>query len=46
MISERHHYTLFLKLAHQYGKDKKAINKKWDALLEFEGQLTTKLVEK
>ena len=46
MISKRHHYTLFLKLAHQYGKDKKAINKKWDALFEFEGQLTTKLVEK
>jgi tRNA-(ms[2]io[6]A)-hydroxylase len=43
MISEAHHYTLFLKLARQYGKDKKTVNQKWEALLEFEAQLMSQL---
>lgn len=43
MISEAHHYTLFLKLARQYGKDEKTVNQKWEALLEFEAQLMSQL---
>ena len=46
MISEAHHYTLFLKLARKYGKYKKAVNEKWDALLEFESQLIAQLGKK
>jgi tRNA-(ms[2]io[6]A)-hydroxylase len=46
MISEAHHYTLFLKLARQYGKDKKPVNQKWEALLEFEAQLMSQLGKK
>jgi len=46
MISEARHYTLFLKLARQYGKDKKTVNQKWEALLEFEAQLISQLGKK
>jgi len=46
MISEAHHYTLFLKLARQYGKDEKIVNQKWEALLEFEAQLMSQLGKK
>tara|TARA_B100001057_G_scaffold458097_1_gene507012 strand:+ start:1854 stop:2465 length:612 start_codon:yes stop_codon:yes gene_type:complete len=46
MISEAHHYTLFLKLARQFGKNEKAVNKKWDALLDFEAQLMKQLGKK
>lgn len=46
MISEAHHYTLFLKLARQYGKDEKTVNQKWEALLEFEAQLMSQLGKK
>ena len=46
MISEAHHYTLFLKLARKYGKYKKAVNEKWDALLEFEAKLMVQLGKK
>ena len=46
MISEAHHYTLFLKLARQYGKNEKAVNEKWDALLDFEAQLMKQLGKK
>ena len=46
MISEAHHYTLFLKLARKYGKDEKAVNEKWDALLEFEAKLMVQLGKK
>jgi tRNA-(ms[2]io[6]A)-hydroxylase len=42
MISEAHHYSLFLKLARQYGKNEKTVNEKWEALLEYESQLMTK----
>ena len=43
MISEARHYTLFLKLARQYGKNDKEVNQKWEALLEFEAQLVSQL---
>lgn len=46
MISEAHHYTLFLKLARQYGKNEKIVNQKWEALLEFEAQLISQLGKK
>ena len=46
MISEAHHFTLFLKLARQYGKDEKTVNQKWEALLEFEAQLMSQLGKK
>jgi tRNA-(ms[2]io[6]A)-hydroxylase len=46
MISEAHHYTLFLKLARQYGKNEKAVNEKWDTLLDFEAQLMKQLGKK
>ena len=46
MISEAHHYTLFLKLARKYGKDEKAVNKKWTLLLEFEAKLMVQLGKK
>ena len=38
MISEANHYTMFLKFARQYG-DREAVDKKWEALLEFEAEL-------
>ena len=46
MISEAHHYSLFLKLARQYGKNEKTVNEKWEALLEYESQLMTQLGKK
>ena len=45
MISEAHHYSLFLKFAYQYGK-KKEVNEKWQALLDFEAKLMTELGKK
>ena len=45
MISEAHHYSLFLKFAYQYGK-KKEVNEKWQALLDFEAKLMTQLGKK
>ena len=38
MISEANHYTMFLGFARQYG-DRTEVDKKWEALLEFEAQL-------
>ncbi len=38
MISEANHYTMFLKFARQYGQ-REAVDKKWEALLEFEAEL-------
>jgi tRNA-(ms[2]io[6]A)-hydroxylase len=38
MISEANHYTLFLGFARQYG-ERKEVDKKWEALLEFEAEL-------
>ena len=38
MISEANHYALFLGFARQYG-ERKEVDKKWEALLEFEAEL-------
>jgi tRNA-(ms[2]io[6]A)-hydroxylase len=35
MISEAHHYTMFLNFARQYG-ERKLVDEKWNALLEHE----------
>ena len=43
MISEAHHYTLFLKLARKYGENEESVNEKWDALLHFEAKLMSQL---
>ena len=42
MISEAHHYTMFLNLARKYG-DKKIVNEKWESLLVYEGEIMKKL---
>ena len=46
MISEAHHYTLFLKLARNYGNNVKVVNEKWSALLGFEAEIMKKLGKK
>lgn len=38
MKSEAGHYTMFLKLARKYGKDKD-VDEKWQKLLEFEAEI-------
>jgi tRNA-(ms[2]io[6]A)-hydroxylase len=38
MISEAHHYTLFLKLARQYEAEA-VVQKKWQSLLDYEAHL-------
>ena len=43
MISEAHHYTLFLKLARKYGENEESVNEKWDDLLHFEAKLIAQL---
>jgi len=43
MISEANHYTLFLKLARQYGPSREAVDQKWEALLRFEATLMKSL---
>ena len=42
MISEAHHYTLFLKLARQYGQ-RKEVDTKWNALLQYESDIMAQL---
>ncbi len=42
MKSEAGHYTMFLKLARKYGKDKDVENK-WQKLLEFEAEIIQKI---
>ena len=46
MISEAHHYTLFLKLARTYGNNVKVVNEKWSALLDYEAEIMKKLGKK
>ena len=46
MISEAHHYTLFLKLARKYSDEKEKVDDKWKSLLEFESELIKKLGNK
>ncbi len=45
MVSEAGHYTLFLKFARQYG-EKAEVDKKWQALLEFEAEIMQGLSKK
>ncbi|MFT4790770.1 MAG: tRNA-(ms[2]io[6]A)-hydroxylase [Arcticibacterium sp.] len=42
MISEAGHYTMFLRLARQYG-ERKEVDQKWNSLLEFEAQIMKNL---
>ena len=42
MVSEASHYTMFLKFARQYG-DKLEVDKKWEALLEYEAEIMKNL---
>ena len=46
MISEAHHYNIFLKLARKYGESKEKVNQKWESLLEFEKNLIGELNNK
>ena len=43
MISEAHHYTLFLKLARKYAPKEVNIESKWQGLLDFEANLMKEL---
>ena len=45
MISEASHYTMFLKFARQYG-DRNEVDKKWQALLNYEAEIMKKLSRK
>ena len=42
MISEAHHYTMFLNFARQYG-NKDEVNKKWQKLLDYEADIMKSL---
>ena len=45
MVSEANHYTMFLKFARTYGP-KEEVDQKWQALLEYEAELMSKLGKK
>ncbi|MFZ9030103.1 MAG: tRNA-(ms[2]io[6]A)-hydroxylase [Robiginitalea sp.] len=45
MVSEAGHYTLFLKFARQFG-DRKQVDEKWQALLEYEAEIMKNLGKK
>ncbi|MEK9958182.1 MAG: tRNA-(ms[2]io[6]A)-hydroxylase [Flavobacteriaceae bacterium] len=45
MISEAHHYTLFLKLAKEFGTEE-VVQQKWQSLLDYEAQLMKDLGKK
>ncbi|MGO2359121.1 tRNA-(ms[2]io[6]A)-hydroxylase [Mesonia sp.] len=45
MISEANHYTMFLNFARQYG-DREEVDKKWQALLDFEAEIMKDLSKK
>lgn len=42
MISEAHHYTMFLKFARQYG-NRDEVDQKWEDLLIFEAKIMKNL---
>jgi len=42
MISEANHYTMFLKLARQYG-ERTAVDRLWNSLLEYEAEVISTL---
>ncbi|MDA8900723.1 tRNA-(ms[2]io[6]A)-hydroxylase [Flavobacteriaceae bacterium] len=46
MISEAHHYTLFIKLAKTYADDPKIVDEKWKALLKYEASIMKNLGKK
>lgn len=43
MVSEANHYTMFLKFARQYGDNLEKVNDKWQALLNYEAEIMTRL---
>ena len=43
MISQAHHYTLFLKFAPNFSNNEKVVTEKWNALLNFEAEMMKKL---
>ncbi|TRZ42968.1 tRNA-(ms[2]io[6]A)-hydroxylase [Robertkochia solimangrovi] len=45
MVSEANHYTMFLGFARKYG-DREEVDKKWQALLEYEAQIMKDLGKK
>ena len=45
MVSEANHYTMFLGFARKYG-DRKEVDKKWQALLEYEAEIMKDLGKK
>ena len=45
MISEANHYTMFLKLARQYG-ERAAVDRLWNSLLEYEAEVISTLGKK
>ena len=45
MISEAGHYTMFLNFARKYG-DRKEVDEKWEALLNFESEIMKNLENK
>ncbi len=45
MVSEANHYTMFLGFARTYG-DKKEVDTKWQQLLDYEGEIISKLGNK
>ncbi len=42
MVSEANHYTMFLGFARQYG-ERNQVDKKWQNLLDFEGEIMKNL---
>ena len=45
MVSEANHYSMFLNFARKYG-EREEVDKKWDALLNYEAQIMKKLGKK
>ena len=43
MISEANHYNLFLSFARSLGESKEKVDKKWQALLDYEAKLMRNL---
>jgi tRNA-(ms[2]io[6]A)-hydroxylase len=39
MISEANHYTMFLSFARKFGASKERVDKKWQALLDYEAEI-------
>ena len=46
MISEASHYTMFLRLARQYGNSREQVDMKWENLLDYEAELINTLGDK